>query len=230
MAVQLGDKQNGGFFSTASTAGADLLTRMKDGEDNATPSPNGIAALALCRLAESTGDAAWKQQALRTVRAFHTIETRAPSAFPTLLTAYQRLGSPQTPASDSAQVHLTAGPVIVQPGGAVAVEIRIKIEPGWHINAHTASAKYLIGTTLSLSPGSDCRLVKVDYPAGKVQRFSFATEAIRVYEGNITLKAIVRFSTPAHGSRLKFKLNYQACNERACMAPASAQTEAAIKR
>jgi len=103
-------------------------------------------------------------------------------------------------------------------------------------SADATPCRLAAGTTKSLltsaegSPGSDCRLVKVDYPAGKVQRFSFATEAIRVYEGNITLKAIVRFSTPAHGSRLKFKLDYQACNERACMAPASAQTEAAIKR
>jgi hypothetical protein len=221
MVAQLEDKQNGGFFATASNNG-DLLTRMKDGEDNATPSPNGVAALVLCRLSEVTGDPLSKGQALRTVRAFSAIETRAPAAFPTLLTAYQELGSQQALDLKSGPVRLTAGQIKLNRVGTTTVDVRLHILPGWHINAHDSGAKYLINTTLSLAPGSDGQLVKVEYPAGKQKIFSFATEAIRVYEGEITLKATVRVSVLAKLAGLKFKLDYQACNERACMAPASA--------
>ena len=49
------DAQNGGFFFTSHDHET-LIQRNKTGQDNATPSGNGIAAQALLRLSELTGD------------------------------------------------------------------------------------------------------------------------------------------------------------------------------
>src|SRR5205823_1039165 len=65
MAALFEDKSNGGFFAT--TAQDDLLTRLKEAEDNATPSANGIAAHVLARLAALTGQPSWRTQAQQTV-------------------------------------------------------------------------------------------------------------------------------------------------------------------
>ena len=65
------DAAAGGLFDTAGTSGAGLLpTRLKPVQDAPTPSPNGVAALCLARLAEHTGDPRWSQRHRELVRAF----------------------------------------------------------------------------------------------------------------------------------------------------------------
>ena len=76
-AVQLGDallarfedKQNGGFFFTSHDH-EELIQRSKIGQDNATPSGNGIAAQALLRLTELTGKSIYAEAAERSLRLF----------------------------------------------------------------------------------------------------------------------------------------------------------------
>jgi len=76
-AVQLGDallarfedKQNGGFFFTSHDHEA-LIQRNKIGQDNATPSGNGIAAQALLRLAALTGKTEYADAAERCLKLF----------------------------------------------------------------------------------------------------------------------------------------------------------------
>jgi len=53
----------GGLFDTASAVGEGLLpTRLTPIEDAPTPSPNGVAALTMARLAAHTGDSAWSER------------------------------------------------------------------------------------------------------------------------------------------------------------------------
>jgi uncharacterized protein YyaL (SSP411 family) len=61
--------QAGGYFRSAHDD-EPLLTRDKPGDDGAEPSGNAVAALNLLRLAELTGDEAWRRSALATLRAF----------------------------------------------------------------------------------------------------------------------------------------------------------------
>ena len=63
------DTQNGGFFFTSHDHEV-LIQRNKIGPDNATPSGNGIAALALLRLAELTGEIKYAQAAERCLKLF----------------------------------------------------------------------------------------------------------------------------------------------------------------
>ncbi|OGS99620.1 MAG: thioredoxin [Gallionellales bacterium RIFCSPLOWO2_12_FULL_59_22] len=63
------DSKNGGFFFTSHDHEA-LIQRSKTGHDDATPSGNGIAAQALLRLAQLTGDSAYARAAERCLKSF----------------------------------------------------------------------------------------------------------------------------------------------------------------
>ena len=76
-AIQLGDallarfedKQNGGFFFTSHDHEV-LIQRNKIGQDNATPSGNGIAAQSLLRLTALTGNTEYAEAAERCLKLF----------------------------------------------------------------------------------------------------------------------------------------------------------------
>jgi uncharacterized protein YyaL (SSP411 family) len=63
------DKQNGGFFFTSHDHET-LIQRNKIGQDNATPSGNGIAAQALLRVAALTGKTEYADAAERCLKLF----------------------------------------------------------------------------------------------------------------------------------------------------------------
>lgn len=78
------DEESGGLFSTPRDGEA-LIVRQKDIMDNATPSANSTAALALLRLAALTGDAHYEERAVSILRLLGGIVTSAPTAFGHLL-------------------------------------------------------------------------------------------------------------------------------------------------
>ncbi len=80
------DKQNGGFFFTSHDHEA-LIQRSKTGQDDATPSGNGIAAQALLRLALLTGNEECRAAAERCLRLFFPAIREAASYHCSLCTA-----------------------------------------------------------------------------------------------------------------------------------------------
>ena len=80
------DQAAGGFYFTSDDHEA-LILRPKPGADNATPSGNGIAALALTRLGHLLGESRYLRAADRAVRIFFPAMLRQPAGFPTLCTA-----------------------------------------------------------------------------------------------------------------------------------------------
>jgi uncharacterized protein YyaL (SSP411 family) len=67
--------------------GERLIVRQKDLIDNATPSANSVAALALQRLAALTGDERYREHADAIFKLLARIVESAPTAFPHLLCA-----------------------------------------------------------------------------------------------------------------------------------------------
>jgi uncharacterized protein YyaL (SSP411 family) len=87
MIDQFWDAAGGGFFFT----GRDhepLIARNKDPRDNAIPSGNSMAALALVRLAKLTGRADLGQKAEATLRVFRGLMAEHPIAAGQMLTAF----------------------------------------------------------------------------------------------------------------------------------------------
>lgn len=70
----------GGFFDTRDDHG-DLLTRPKELQDNATPSGNAQASLALLQLSAYTGRGEWRDLAERMLSSVQSAAVRYPTAF-----------------------------------------------------------------------------------------------------------------------------------------------------
>jgi len=80
------DVDRGGVFTTAED-GEQLVVRQKDIFDNATPSANSTAAVALYRLAALTGEARYANHADRILLLLGRVITGSPSGFANLLAA-----------------------------------------------------------------------------------------------------------------------------------------------
>jgi hypothetical protein len=78
------DAAEGGLFTTPDD-GERLIVRQKDLIDNATPSANSVAAVALQRLAALTGDARYAEHADAIFKLLARIVVSAATAFPHLL-------------------------------------------------------------------------------------------------------------------------------------------------
>jgi len=87
------DRAAGGFFFTSDDHEA-LILRPKPGADSATPSGNGIAALALTRLGHLLGESRYLQAADKAVRLFFPTMLRQPGGFSTLCTALEEVVEP----------------------------------------------------------------------------------------------------------------------------------------
>jgi uncharacterized protein len=80
------DPARGGLFTTGADA-EKLVARDKDLMDNATPSANSLAAVALVRLAALTGEGRYRHHADQILRLAGPVATRHPLAFGHLLAA-----------------------------------------------------------------------------------------------------------------------------------------------
>jgi uncharacterized protein len=80
------DTQHGGLFTTADD-GEELIVRQKDLMDNATPSANSVAAVALLRLAALTGEQRYANHARQIVQLIGRVMPQAPSACSNALVA-----------------------------------------------------------------------------------------------------------------------------------------------
>jgi uncharacterized protein len=80
------DPGRGGVFTTGADA-EKLITRNKDLMDNAVPSANSLAAVALLRLAALTGELRYRNQADQILRLAGPLAARHPTAFGFLLVA-----------------------------------------------------------------------------------------------------------------------------------------------
>jgi len=88
--AQFEDPEAGGFFFTARDH-EKLLHRPKPGHDTALPSGNGVAALALNRLAALTGEARYARAAERTLELFYPMMRDRPAGFAQLALALEEL-------------------------------------------------------------------------------------------------------------------------------------------
>ena len=92
---QFEDRENGGFFFVSHDH-EQLIMRSKIGHDNATPSGNGIAAIALNRLGHLLGEPRWCEAAERALKAFKPAMERQASGHSSLCMALDEWLTPPT--------------------------------------------------------------------------------------------------------------------------------------
>jgi hypothetical protein len=94
------------------------------------------------------------------------------------------------------------------------VELRFRVEPGFHINSHKPKDELLIPTELKLEPGS-FHIANQQYPAGSRFRLQVGNgEDLDVYQGEF--RVALRIEAPKGDSTLSGSLRYQACDNAAC--------------
>jgi Disulphide bond corrector protein DsbC len=106
-----------------------------------------------------------------------------------------------------------------------------QVTSGFHINSHKPTLEYLIPTELKLEPAGRITVKDVIYPKGEPKKFAFSDTPLSVYEGTVLVGAVFQVGRAAHPGiySLQGKLGYQACNDHACLPPASVPVIFTIK-
>jgi thiol:disulfide interchange protein DsbD len=103
--------------------------------------------------------------------------------------------------------------------GKGMLTVHAKLAQGWHTNSHKPSEDYLIPTSLKLTPEEGVTFGEPRYPEGKLEKFSFSDKPLSVYAGDFSMEVPVSW-TGAPPS-VSGSVEFQACNDTQCLAPAS---------
>jgi thiol:disulfide interchange protein DsbD len=110
--------------------------------------------------------------------------------------------------------------------GAEAV-VEVTIAPGWHVNAHDPTDKFLVPTTLDVTPPAGVRAGEVRYPQAVEKALEFSEgKKLRLYDGRVELVATLA-GTAAGPEPYHAKLRYQACDATTCLPPRTLELTAA---
>jgi len=106
-------------------------------------------------------------------------------------------------------------------GRTFEIGVVAHIRDGYHVNAHKPSLDYLIPTEVRPSLPQGITLSSAIYPEGQMLRFPFSATLLRVYEGNVVfrLRLVAEENAPLGSQEIPMQLEYQACNDHACLPP-----------
>jgi len=121
-------------------------------------------------------------------------------------------------------VLLTDG-VSVKPGTEQVVELRFRVDPGYHINSHSPMDDLLIPTTLKFVPGA-VKVEGTEYPQGEIIKLTGNGEGLDVYQGEF--KVQMRLVAPRGFSTMTGTVRYQACDNSACFPPKTLAVRVAV--
>jgi hypothetical protein len=232
---QFYDEQDGGFYFTSADH-EQLLIRLRDPLDKATPSGNGMAARSLVRLAHITGEKRYLDLARKCFEAFQEVMERAPRGTESLLLALSMYldiapaeaapeKSGETPDATARKEPVKADVYISKraaaPGETVQVAVRLTINKGWHINSNKPLKNKLVPTSLELHDTASVSLGDVLYPAGRKAAMGPDDEPVSIYEGTTWIIAPVKIDEKARPGKRELDVNVQlqACSEEKCLAP-----------
>jgi thiol:disulfide interchange protein DsbD len=124
------------------------------------------------------------------------------------------------PAPAPAQLVKTDARTSPGSGGTATLIVNATIASGWHVNSHKPSEDYLIATSVKLDPSPAVRFGEPKYPQGKVKKFAFAEKPLSVYEGSFSVEVPYTVTGTAP-PELAGSVEFQACSDTQCLAPAS---------
>lgn len=212
------DDKAGGYFMNTNAEGIATMGRPKDSSDGAVPSGNAVALHMLAKLAQRTGEEAYRRTANALLAAFADSINRSPTAYSYLLRGAQLLANG------------AAGPHQYAARGAVKVSAQVRantlvvdlaIRSGWHIQAHQPLQKELIPTELGLDKTVSAWLPgAVSYPTPILKTLRFQREQLALYEGQVRITMDLQQAGPAvAGPLIPVVLRLQACDDSMCLPP-----------
>ena len=137
------------------------------------------------------------------------------------LSAQIQLGEARA-AAQKGHVVLVSDAVEVEAGKSQVVELRFRVDQGFHINSHAPKDELLIPTVLKLDASNGVKVADEEYQKGSPFRLSVgsggaAGETLDVYQGEFRVS--MRVVAPKGASTMMGSLHYQACDNTACFPP-----------
>ncbi|MEO6924372.1 MAG: protein-disulfide reductase DsbD N-terminal domain-containing protein [Bryocella sp.] len=133
-------------------------------------------------------------------------------------------------ASSARKGHLVllSDDVTVAAGKADVVELRFRIDEGYHINSHTPKNVLLIPTALKLDAAHGVTVLGEEYPAGRPFQVGKGKDSmsLEVYQGEFRVR--VKLLAVRGGQTLTGVLRYQACDDASCFPPKSIPIRVAV--
>ncbi len=124
-------------------------------------------------------------------------------------------------------VELETDALQVRPGRPDWIELRFRVDAGFHINSHTPKDELLVPTELQVVDTSQLRISGQQYPAGVPLRLDVGEgEVLSTYQGEFRVRLQVT-AKPGEGV-LDGTLHYQACDARSCFPPRSLPVHVAL--
>ncbi len=222
------DPAGGGLFMGEASTDTPLMARPKDLSDGAMPSGTSAALHLLAALDQRTDDLSYGQRARELLSAASGRARRTPSAYPSLLTALNRLRQGDTgPRQYAARGAVRLRGEVVRADDSATLRLMLDMAPGWHINAHEPLQQALIATQLRLPKGNQAwRIEDLTYPPAQIRRLGFQREALAVYEGKAQIAATLSTvsESPSNDAGqpsawLPMELRLQACSDERCLPP-----------
>jgi hypothetical protein len=132
------------------------------------------------------------------------------------------LAPPEGAVSSASVVKASADAVQIPAGNSANATVHLTIQAGYHLNANPASESYLRATELLVEPTDGISVGFITYPTGITKAFSFSKKPLAVYEGETTIKVMLKAASSASKGQRSFptKLNIQACDDQVCYPPA----------
>ncbi len=118
---------------------------------------------------------------------------------------------------------VTMASAVARPDTVVRAAVVVDVLPGYHINDHHPTLDYLIPTEVKLQPSKQVTVKDITYPKGEPKKFAFSDAPLSVYEGTVRVDVALQLErkTLPGNYEVKGQLAYQACNDHACLPPAS---------
>lgn len=240
-----GDSEHGGWFDT--TAGrSDLIVRARSTYDGAIPSGQSVMIHNLLALHAGAGEEAHLAAAARGLASLSRSIAEAPlgpveatRALITLLRLERSTGralrdefgmgeaapefTPETPARPPVQIFASDQEIAVGADTPGEIGLELRIDEGWHINAHEPGAANLAPLRVRIVGGTGVRAV-VEYPAGDPLEAEWALgdERPLVHEGSVALVVRLERTNEEWAGTPTIAVDYQACTNTMCAEPMTA--------
>lgn len=227
------DEESGGYYMTDGSER--LPVRLKKENDAAAlPAANSVMLSVFADLYAATGNDEWMTRMDNVAASFgRNLAARAPLYGYTVraLMEARNTGSswiqpvtapkPQEPstAQEESKDKVSVRAHIVHAESSAkkkVVDITVKIDEGWHLNANPASMDFLIPTTVNVQTGQASKM-EADYP--KSEELSTSLGSVNVYQGTIHIKVTVNADQSIDEDKLRLLMQVQACKESTCYAP-----------
>lgn len=144
----------------------------------------------------------------------------SPHASPADASASTEVAAPAT-MPPAEVVRASTSELKMRAGGEGVAEVRLDIAAGYHVNANPPTHKYLIPTSLEITPVEGITTGVVAYPKSLTKKFAFDPQPLAVYETEATIRLPLRVAaaTPAGEHTLPARVRVQPCDHQACYPP-----------